>query len=170
MDEVRPDLAIRPNKSQQKRDLAARAELIERMTGLSDKELRKLDVADEDIALVAELRAMKPSGARNRQLKYCVKQLDGVDLSTVETYLYNRQSQQLEMNQAFHRLENWRDRLVREGDEAIGGAMDEWPHLDRQRLRQLVRDAQREAEGGKPPGAARKLFRYLRELAESQAG
>ena len=70
-------------------------------------------------------------------------------------------------NQAFHHLERWRDRLIEEGDAALGDALAEWPGLDRQQLRQLVREARRERDQSKPRGAGRKLFRYLRSLDEN---
>ena len=160
-------LSNRPNKTALKREIAARSELIEQATQLTDAELSKIGLAEDDIAEIAAVRAIKPSGARNRQLKFCVKSLADVDLSGVDTYLNNRHSQQLEVNQAFHHLEQWRDRLIEEGDGLLGELATEWPHLDRQKLRHLVRDARREVEHGKPAGAKRKLFRYLRELSEN---
>ena len=42
------------------------------------------------------------------------------------------------------------------------------PDLDRQHLRQLVRNAIRERDQEKPPKSARALYRYLRDLRESQ--
>lgn len=159
--------AIRPNKSQQKREIAARTDLVEKMTILTDRELERLGLPADVIEEVARVRAIKPSSARKRQLKHCVKYLQDADLSQVELYLEDRHSQQVEVNQALHRLERWRDRLVAEGDEAMQELLSELPTLDRQRLRQLVRDAQREREQGKPAGAGRKLFRHLRGLFEA---
>lgn len=164
--EPEPETGGRPNKTRQKREIAARSTLIERMTELSDKELARLGVAGEMIEEVARVRAIRPSGARKRQLKFCVKRLQDADLSQVELYLSDQRSQQVEANRAFHHLEQWRDRLIEEGDAAIGDALAEWSALDRQQLRQLVRDARREHEHGKPVGAGRKLFRYLRTLME----
>lgn len=161
-----PTYAERPNKTAIKRELAARGALIEQATGLSDAELGRLGLGDEEIAEIARVRAIRPSGARNRQLKFCVKRLADVDLGALDTYLNNRHSQRLEINQAFHRLEQWRDRLLAQGDALMGEAIAEWPGLDRQQLRQLVRDARHEVERGKPVGAKRKLFKYLRLLAE----
>lgn len=166
-DDQESERAVRPNKSQQKRDIAARSALIEQMTGLTDQELHRLGIEDSVVAEVAKVRAIKPSGARNRQLKHCVKRTLDEDLSQVELYLADRHSQQVTANQEFHRLEQWRDRLIGEGDAVIGEIVQEWPDLDRQQLRQLVRDARREREQGKPAGAARKLFRYLRALSEA---
>ena len=38
----------------------------------------------------------------------------------------------------------------------------------RQQLRSLIRNAQKEKEGNKPPKSARLIFQYLRELAENE--
>lgn len=166
-EEPADDISSRPNKTRLKREIQARSALVEQMTGLSDGELARLGMDADAIAEIARVRSIKPSGARKRQLKFCVKRLQATDLSQVELYLNNRQSQQVSANQAFHRLEQWRDRLIGEGDGVIGEVLAEWPALDRQQLRQLVRDARREREHGKPVGAGRKLFRYLRTLAEA---
>ena len=45
-------------------------------------------------------------------------------------------------------------------------AMQRFADADRQRLRQLLVQAAKERSNSKPPAAARKLFRYLRELQE----
>ena len=41
-----------------------------------------------------------------------------------------------------------------------------WPGADRQQLRQMILQHQRESQRDQPPAASRKLFRYLRELRE----
>ncbi len=156
----------RPNKTRLKRELAARTALVEAAVGLSDAELARLGLGADAIAEIDRVRRIPPSGARKRQLKFCVKQLRDVDLEPLAAYLRDRRSQQVAANQALHRLERWRDRLIETGDPLLGEAAAEWPHLDRQRLRQLVRDARRERDHGKPAGAGRKLFRYLRELSD----
>ena len=66
--------------------------------------------------------------------------------------------------QALHRVEYWRDRLIADGDEALGEFVDAHPHADRQHLRQLARNAHVEKLKNKPPHAYRELFRELRDL------
>ncbi|MCW8884628.1 MAG: DUF615 domain-containing protein, partial [Motiliproteus sp.] len=44
--------------------------------------------------------------------------------------------------------------------------LEAYPSGDRQHLRQLVRNAVKEAQQNKPPAASRKLFKYIRELDE----
>ena len=153
----------RPNKSAKKREIEALHVLAEQMVALSDQELARLGVDARLREALAQVRPMRVSGARNRQLKHCVKFMDADDLAPVSTYLNDRQAFQLAENQRFHRMEQWRDRLIGEGDDALGALITEYPETDRQRLRQLTRDAMNERESGKPAGAGRKLFRYLRE-------
>ena len=79
--------------------------------------------------------------------------------------LKNRHNQQVVL---FHKLENLRDRLIDQGDDAIAEVLNLWPDADRQQLRTLIRNAKKEKEGNKPPKSARQIFQYLRELAENE--
>src|SRR5690606_30194453 len=63
-----------------------------------------------------------------------------------------------------HRAERWRERLLEGGDAALGELLGEHPRADRQKLRQLVRNARDERGRDKPPRAFRELFRELRDL------
>ncbi|MGD8484965.1 MAG: ribosome biogenesis factor YjgA [Thioalkalispiraceae bacterium] len=63
-----------------------------------------------------------------------------------------------------HKLENWRDRLLAEGDEALGDLVNELPQVDRQHLRQLIRQAKKERLNNKPPKSSREIFQYLKQL------
>ena len=61
-----------------------------------------------------------------------------------------------------------RDRLVEEGDVAIPTVLELYPDADRQQLRSLIRNAQKEKATNKPPKSFRQIFQYLRELSEKQ--
>ncbi|MEC9482293.1 MAG: ribosome biogenesis factor YjgA, partial [Halomonas sp.] len=74
------------------------------------------------------------------------------------------EQEKLRRDHAFHRLEKWRDRLV-DDDEALEPFIAEYPDVDRQALRQLIRNARSERERGKPPTNARKLFKLIRDTA-----
>jgi len=45
--------------------------------------------------------------------------------------------------------------------------LDDYPEADSQQLRQLIRNAQKEIAAAKPPKSARMLYRYLKELLQS---
>ena len=67
-----------------------------------------------------------------------------------------------------HRVERWRERLLEEGDEAIGELLGTYPAAETQALRGFLRGVRRERERNAPPRHYRELFRYLRQLDEAQ--
>ena len=91
----------------------------------------------------------------------------GIDASPIESALQALHQQRRGEAESFHELERWRDRLLSEGDEALNDLLQQFPTADRQQLRQLQRQHQREQAAGKPPASSRKLFRYLRELSDN---
>ena len=107
-------------------------------------------------ALIAVMSVM--NGFRAELFDRFQAMLDQVDSSTRE------------YNERFHALERWRDRLIAEGDSALEGFVELYPDADVQHLRGLVRHAQHEVARNKPPAAARKVFKYIRELDEIQRG
>jgi len=64
------------------------------------------------------------------------------------------------------RLERWRDRLV-EDNQAFTDFANDCVDFDRQHLRQLIRNAQKQKDIEKLSVAKRKLFSYLKTLAFS---
>ena len=96
------------------------------------------------------------------------KLLRSIDVEPIRVALdklNNRHNQQVAL---FHKLEMLRDRLIEQGDEAMGDVIALYPDADRQQLRSMIRNAQKEKAGSKPPKSARQIFQYLRELAEAK--
>src|SRR5690554_5638579 len=87
------------------------------------------------------------------------------NLEAIKAVYDELEQEKLRRDHAFHRLEAWRDRLLDEGDSAVEAFIADYPDVDRQALRQLIRNAQREREKGKPPPSARKLFKLIRDTA-----
>lgn len=152
------------SKSQRKREAQALTELGQRIVALSPKDLAGMPLDGELLRAVTEARKMRSHGARKRQLLYIGKLLRNIDSTEIEA-AFTRLEQRSQREAAhFHRLEQWRDRLLAEGDSALGDLLDEHPDADRNHLRRLVREARREASSDKPPRSARELFKALREL------
>ena len=55
-------------------------------------------------------------------------------------------------------------------DDTLEKFVAEYPDADRQHLRQLIRQGQHELAQNKAPAASRKIFKYIRELDETQRG
>jgi ribosome-associated protein len=154
------------SKSQLKRDSHALQDLGEELVGLPAAKLARIPMPEELADAVALARKIKARGGLKRQLQYIGKIMRSIDAEPIEKALNELRSAAGKETAKFHRLEQWRDRLVAEGDAALGQLLDEFPHADRQHLRQLIRNAQQEAAKSKPPKSAREIFRYLRDLAE----
>ncbi|MGZ4991028.1 MAG: ribosome biogenesis factor YjgA [Methylobacter sp.] len=156
--------AIRPNKTQIKKDMTALFALSEEMSELSAGQLKILELPELIHKAVAEVSGMPHKGARKRLLKYIAGQLHKMDVEPILDKLSRIKNKSAHAVREHHVVERWRDRLIAEGNNALTALLDEQPHADSQLLRQLIRNAQKEAEAGKPPKSSRLLYRQLKEL------
>jgi len=152
------------SKSQLKRESHALQAMGEELVELPAAKLAKIPLPDELADAIALARRIKQRGGRKRQLQYIGKLMRKIDPEPIQLALEGLKLDSARETAQLHKLEQWRDRLVAEGDAALGKLLDDYPQADRQHLRQLVRNAQREAKQNKPPKSAREIFRYLREL------
>ncbi len=159
-----------PSKSALKREMTARQALGEALCALSPKELETIPIADPLLAAaISEARAITSRSARRRHRQYIGKLMRSVDPAPLQAALDSLHQERAASAAQHHVLEGLRDELLERGDDALPAVFERFPEADRQHLRQLLRQARRERDGGRPPGAARKLFRYLRELQSAQA-
>ena len=161
-----------PSRSQRRRDALAVFELAEALVALSDAQLARLPLADDLRALVVESRRVTQHIARKRQLQYLAKHLrrHEDELPPVRAALEHDRDVGRRETAHLHQIEHWRDRLVADTDATLAQLLEAHPTADRQRLRQLARRAAQEATTGKPPAAARELFKALRDLLEPTNG
>lgn len=158
------------SRSQKKREVEALQTLGERLVDLKPGQLDKLPI-DETLRTAIDLAKTLPHrGALRRQMQYIGKLMRFADGEAIAEAIDRFDVTKEAHNKVFHKLEKWRDRLIaNDKDNAmLDVIISEYPHTDIQHLRQLVRNAQKEVALNKPPAAARKLFKYLRELEESQ--
>lgn len=156
--------AIRPNKTQIKKDMAALFAVSEEMSELSPGLLKTLELPEVIHKAVTEVSGMAHKGARKRLLKFIAGQLHKINAEPILEKLARIKNKSAHAVREHHVAERWRDRLIAEGNEALTELLDEHPHADRQLLRQLLRNAQKEAETGKPPKSSRLLYRQLKGL------
>jgi len=161
------DEIIWVSKSEIKRDAEELKRLGAEMVELGKNALDKIPL-DDDLRAAIELAQKIKKEGRRRQLQLIGKMLRSRDVDPIRQALdklKNRHNQQVAL---FHKLEALRDRLVAEGDDAMSEVLTLFPDADRQQLRVLIRNAQKEKAANKPPKSYRQIFSYLRELAENQ--
>ena len=155
------------SRSQQRRAALDVLSLGEKLVALTPAQLAKLPVSESLLPHIEESKRITSHIAHKRQLAFLAKQMRREDDATLdairEAMDANSDSARREVA-AIHRVENWRARLLADGDAALSELLTEYPEAERQRLRQLIRNAKEERLKNKPPHAYRELFRELREL------
>lgn len=160
---------LSPSRSQQRRDALDVLALAQRLVALDAGTLAKLPVPEHLHPHIADSRRITSHIAHKRQLAFLAKQMRREDDETLDAIrdALDAGGEAARVETALlHRAEAWRDRLLDEGDAALTQLLAEHPHADRQRLRQLVRNAIDERTKNKPPHSYRELFRELRELLQ----
>lgn len=158
-----------PSKSQRKRDARVLFELGRDLVGLPAKELAALPLDDDLRREIEFARGIRAHVARKRHLQFIAKMLRQRDADALLDAITARRAEARSLAGRHHRTEAWRDLLLASGDGAVSALLDATTAADAQTLRQLIRNAQRESRLGKPPAAARKLFRLLRDMDAEQA-
>lgn len=149
------------SKSQKKRDAEALRKLGVELIDLPQGKLETLPLSEPLLRAILEAKRLKSHGAMRRQAQLIGKLMRSADgdaiLEAYEGLLAEGSAQTAE----FHALEQWRDRLINERD-ALTEFINLYPDVDVQSLRQLLKKAVDEKKSGKPPGAGKALFRFLR--------
>lgn len=156
-----------PSRSQQRRDALDVLAMAKELALLSEGELSRVPLSESLRAQLEFTRKVTSHVAHKRELQFLAKQLRKAEdeLPAIRTALNASKLDKRRAAAALHRIEQWRDRLLGGDDEAVNAALQEFPGLDRQVLRQLIRTAKTEAERHKPPAASRKIFQLLKEIA-----
>ncbi len=157
------------SKTEMKREMEALQQLGEAIVKLSKKHFETIPLDDDQLAeAIHTARRIKSREGLRRQMQYIGKLMRKLDdITPIEQAYQQLQDGRKEEARAFHELEQLRDRLIENGPNKLDEAFERFPEADRQHLRQLIMQANKEKKADKPPAAARKLFKYLRELAEA---
>lgn len=156
-----------PSRSQRKREAESILQLAEQLVALTAQQLGRLQLAEALLDSVRETQRITSHIAHKRQLHYLAKQLrreDETVLETLRQQLQHDRSDARRETARLHQLEYWRQRLLDEGDTALGELASHYPALDRHHLRQLIRAAREERLRNQPPKAFREIFQTLRQL------
>lgn len=152
------------SKSQLKREALATRGLGAELAELSREQLSRLSLPDHIHAALLAALSIHAHGARKRQIKYIGSLLSREDPEPIREGLARLQSKSLHETRELHKIEQWRDRLLAEGDTALKPLLALYPQANSQELRQLIRNAQREHATAKPPKSARLLFKAVKQL------
>ncbi len=153
----------RPSKSQIKRELQALQDLGKEMTKLGPETLNRIALPEDVREAIDEYAKMRSFGAQRRQLQLIGKRMNGLDPAKVREAIDLATGESRAAVAAHHKAERLRDKLIAE-DAFLTEFIKDFPQVNVQALRQLIRTARKEAQTGKPPKASREIYRTIHPL------
>ncbi len=154
----------RPSKSALKRVAVSLQELGVELAALPDIELGGLDLPENLVTALRELRRLPSHGARLRQRQYIGKLMRTIDPEPLVARLAERKRNHDRDVREFQQVERWRDRLLGGEPGALEELLAAYPDSDGPTLTRLVDKASKERDDRRSPAAARALFAYLKQL------
>ena len=155
------------SKSQMKREMLALQELGEKLVELNEQQLSQIDLSEELSTAISQAQAIKKHGAKRRQLQFIGRLMRNVDAESIQQQLDKITQNSAEAISQHHRIEQWRDRLLADGDEALTEFINTYPDADRQQLRTLIRSTIQERHKNKPPRFYRKMYQLIKQAVEA---
>jgi ribosome-associated protein len=155
-----------PSKSQRKRDSTALQKMGAELVALSADRLKKIEMPENLRDALLDAQRFTKNEAKRRQMQLVGKIMRSVETEPLQAALDEVNGVSAAATAKQHRLERLRARLM-EDDAVFAEVATDYPGADLQHLRQLRRNAVKEAEQSKPPRAFRELFRQLRLLVDA---
>ena len=153
------------SKSQIKREAEALKVIGRQLVELSNKQLAKIPGSEALFHAISVAHKIRNKHeALRRQIQYIGKVLRSEDVEAITATLDKLNNKHQQLTHASQKLEILRDELIELGDPKINALLEEFPQLERQKLRQLVRQANKEKKQEKPAKAAKELFAYLKPV------
>lgn len=149
------------SKTQLKNEAKALQAFGKQLTELPATKLELLPLSDTTIFAIKDFHKQSGNIAKKRHLAFIGKCLRGEDCDAVKSVLeqddfgnQRKQKQQTSNDELV-------DELLKEGDVKVHQLLQEHLQLDRQKLRQLIRNISKAEEGPKKESAKKKLNQYL---------
>jgi ribosome-associated protein len=152
-----------PTKGELKRQAHSVQELGEQLIDAPDAVLEALELPETLLDAIHLARRITSHGALLRQKMYIGKLMRKIDVEPIRERLESQQAARRNEARRFHRVEHWRDRIVDEGETAIGELVADYPTLDSPQFRALAAEARRERGQEGSRRSSRELFRALNE-------
>ncbi|QYK01815.1 ribosome biogenesis factor YjgA [Shewanella psychrotolerans] len=158
------------SRAEAKREIAVYQELGKQLVSLSKSQINKLELDELLYDNVLKAKTIRiNTEAYRRHLQYIGKIMRNVDIEQLQTDLKNVLNQNRNESSKLNVAEKTKDQLLTGGDDAIQALIEQHPKLERQKLRQLVRQANKELakKPDEPSKSATELVKYIRtETAE----
>ncbi|WP_448549736.1 ribosome biogenesis factor YjgA [Thalassotalea fusca] len=152
------------SKTQLKREMHELQDYAMRLVKLSKHQRKQLPLNEELLeAMVLADKIINKPEALSRHVRFISRMLSEMDLAPINQALDLMANKNQQKTRQIEMLEAYRDELIALGNEKIEEALANHPAMERQKLRQLVRQANKEKSAEKPGKGYKTLFTYLKE-------
>jgi ribosome-associated protein len=161
----------RPSKSQLKREMTALQKLGAELIAEPRERVKRVPMPEDVRDAILECQTIKDHEGRRRQLQYVGKKmrtLEEEEVALIRKTIDSWKQPSRAETAAMHALERRRDKLLAD-DGALTELRGQYPELDVQQMRTLIRNARREQAEQKPPKAYREIFQVLKQLQGAAA-
>jgi ribosome-associated protein len=152
------------SKSEMKRDMIELQELGERIIALPLKKSMELPLSEMMKAAVRETERVGKNEAMRRHMQYIGRLIRSEDIAEIREALDLLDPSSQSYGRVTGQQEQWRTRLIKD-PASINEFIEQFPTVDRQHLRQLIRNATKEmaSEPPKPGSNYKNLFKAIKE-------
>ena len=160
----------RPSKSQQKREMTALQKLGEQLVISPEERIKNAEIPEDLRDAVLTCQKIKSHEGRRRQLQLIGKKMRSLsedEVMHITKMLQYWKGHSKEQTLALHILEKQRNDLLA-SDTALTELMKQYPDINAQQYRTLIRNARKEQAENKPPKAYREIFQLLKALMSNQ--
>ena len=153
------------SKTELKREAQEFHQLGTEIAKMGKKQRERLPLNDDlKAAMVVADKISNKSDAYRRHLNYIAKTLRTVEnIDAIESIIDVMLNKNNQAEVLVKKIEQLRADLIEQGDDLINETIEQFPSLDRQQMRQLVRNAAKEAKDEKPGRGYKELFQYLKD-------
>lgn len=156
-----------PTKTELKRQARSTQDLADRLIDAPAEVIAGLVLPEKLADALVLARRITAHGAALRQRQFVAKLMRGVDPEPIRHALEADAQAARQGAAHFRRAERWRERLVQDDKAALVDFRSEFPAADVAELESLVAAAISERQGDRPPGAGKKLFRFVQDVLAS---
>jgi ribosome-associated protein len=161
----------RPSKTEMKRLSDALQDLGRELVEAPRDRVKRVPMPEDVRDVILECQNIKNHEGRRRQMQFVGKKmrtLTDEELDVIRRTIEGWKGASKADTAALHALERRRDKLLAD-DNALTTLLGEYPELDAQHLRTLIRNARKEQAENKQPKAYREIFQILKDLAKASA-
>lgn len=161
----------RPSKSQLKREMTALQKLGAELIAEPRERVKRVPMPEDVRDAILECQTITDHEGRRRQLQYVGKKmrtLEEEEVALIRKTIDSWKQPSKAETAALHAIERRRDKLLAD-DGALTELRAQYPELDVQQMRTLIRNARREQAENKPPKAYREIFQVLKQLQTGAA-